>query len=57
MQNLTIIECENEVLRAQYKALKSGAKDLIETIERYMRQDCLRSELYSKKENLKSLLK
>ena len=37
-------------------AIKKATWDLIDAVERYVRQDCLRSELLSRKDNLKKLL-
>lgn len=56
MRNLTIIEAENEVLRAKYKELKKAAGDLVSKVDAYARQECLRSDLLSSKERLKALL-
>lgn len=36
--------------------LLKAASDLVDAVERYMRQECLRSELMMKKEKLKALL-
>ena len=36
--------------------VRAAAYDLVDAVERYMRQECLRSELMMKKETLKSLL-
>ena len=33
-----------------------AALDLVDAVERYVRQDCLRSDLIAKKNNLKKLL-
>lgn len=57
MTNLSVIECENEVLRAKYAVLKGAAQALVNTVEAYMKQACLRSDLYNVKENLKELLR
>ena len=53
MKNLTVIEAENEVLRAKYKELKQAAGDLVTKVELYVRQECLRSDLLNSKEHLK----
>ncbi len=37
-------------------ALKSAAQDLVDAVEKYTRQECLRSELINKKNKLKELL-
>lgn len=36
--------------------LLKAASDLVDAVERYMRQECLRSELAMKKEKLKALI-
>ena len=51
------LDCENEVLRSRQKKIKAGAQALIDAVERYVRQECLRSELLIKKEELKRLIK
>ena len=56
MTNLTVIEAENEVLRAKYKELKQAAAKLTEKVDAYVRQDCLRSDLLITNVKLKSLL-
>ena len=37
--------------------IKEAALNLVDAVERYMRQECLRSELAMKKDKLKELLK
>lgn len=37
--------------------IRATAFDLVDAVERYMRQECLRSELAMKKDKLKELLK
>ena len=37
-------------------AFFDAASDLVDAVERYMRQECLRSELMLKKDKLKALL-
>lgn len=37
--------------------IKEAALNLVDAVERYMRQECLRSELANAKDNLKKLLK
>lgn len=49
----TIIVPEGVDVAELYKA----ASDLVDAVERYMRQECLRSELAMKKDKLKELLK
>ena len=44
-------------LEARIRELKVAARDLCVAVERYTRQEILRSELMTKKDNLKSLLK
>lgn len=38
-------------------SLKSAAQSLVDAVEKYTRQECLRSELMIKKDKLKELLK
>lgn len=57
MTNLSVIELENESLRARLRDIKSAASALVGTVERYVRQECLRTELLNAKENLKNILK
>lgn len=49
----TVIVPEGIDVAELYKA----ASNLVDAVERYMRQECLRSELMMKKETLKKLLK
>lgn len=51
------IETENDVLRNRLKDIKAASKDLVDAVEKYLRQGCLRSELIIKKDNLKNILK
>ncbi len=39
-----------------FDGIKLAASDLVDAVERYMRQECLRSELAMKKDKLKALL-
>lgn len=39
-----------------FDGIKLAASDLVDAVERYMRQECLRSELAMKKETLKKLI-
>lgn len=39
-----------------FDGIKLAASDLVDAVERYMRQECLRSELAMKKEKLKALI-
>ncbi len=57
MNNLTVIECENEVLRAKLAGIRDSVSILIDAVERYLKQDCLRSELFQAKEDVKALIK
>lgn len=50
-------DVENDVLRYQLKTLRAAARELVGAIEKYVRQEELRSALLIKKDNLKSLLK
>ena len=45
MNNLTVVECENEVLKDRLQKLKEQTLQLCETVDRYVRQEALRSEL------------
>lgn len=56
-RNLSTVEIDNEALRSRYAAIKKAASDLVNTVELYMKQQCLRSELFNTKETLKKLLK
>lgn len=51
------VDTENGVLRNRLKEIKAASKDLVEAVEKYLRQGCLRSELIIKKDNLKKALK
>ena len=50
------VDTENEVPQGVPQDLRSGASDLVRTVERYLRQECLRSELCTVKDRLKKLL-
>ena len=56
MTNGRYIDIENEVLRTRLADCKAGAQALVDAVERYLRQECLRSELANAKDNLKKLL-
>ena len=56
-RNFSTVEIENEVLRSRYTAIKKAASDLVNVVELYMKQQCLRSQLFNTKETLKKLLK
>lgn len=45
-----------EGLRIKYNPILLAASDLVDAVERYMRQECLRSELMMKKDTLKKLI-
>ena len=53
----SMIELENSVLRERYAALLKASKKMIATIDRYVEQGCLRSELLNTKNELQSLTK
>lgn len=46
-----------DTLEARIRALNAAARDLCAAVERYARQEILRSELMIKKDKLKDLLK
>lgn len=54
-------EFEKKVWKAHEKAVLepflAATQDLVDAVERYTRQECLRSELMIKKDNLKELIK
>ena len=56
-RNFSTVEIENEVLRSRYTAIKKAASDLVNVVELYMKQQCLRSQLFNTKETIKKLLK
>lgn len=56
-RNLSTVEIEDEVLRSRYAAIKKAASDLVDVVELYMKQQCLRSQLFNTKETLKKSLK
>ena len=45
MTNGRYIDIENECLRARIAELKAAALAMADTVDRYVRQECLRSEL------------
>ena len=55
--NPRLVDLENDCLRSRLANVKAGAQALVDAVERYARQECLRSELMATKETLKSLLK
>ena len=52
-----ILEAENEVLRSRLDSVKAGAQDLVDAVKRYLRQECLRSELCNTLSTLEKKLK
>lgn len=46
-----------EILEGRIRDLNEAGKALVDAIERYARQDCLRSELLNKTAEFKKLLK
>jgi len=50
------VDAENDVLRSQLRTLRAAARDLVSSVEGYVRQSELRSILLIKKDNLKKLL-
>ena len=57
MTNGSIVDLENQVLRNWLAEIKTASRDLCVAVERYARQEILRSELMNRKDHLKSLLK
>lgn len=57
MTNGSIVDLENQVLRNRLAEIKTASRDLCVAVERYARQEILRSELMNRKDHLKSLLK
>lgn len=53
--NPSMIELENSVLRERYAALLKASKKMVAAVDRYTRQECLRSELLNTKNELQSL--
>ena len=52
-----ILEAENEVLCSRLDSVKAGAQDLVDAVKRYLRQECLRSELCNTLNTLETKLK
>lgn len=46
-----------DVLEGRIRELNAAARALVDAVERYVRQECLRSELINTKERLKAMLK
>ena len=44
-------------LEERIRELNAAAMALVDAVERYARQECLRAELMARKDNLKDLLK
>lgn len=55
MTNGRYIDIENEVLRARLAELKAAALAMADTVDRYVRQECLRSELLSTNARLRDI--
>lgn len=53
--NPSMIELENSVLRERYAALLKASKKMVAAVDRYTRQECLRSELLNTQNELKQL--
>lgn len=51
------VDTENAVLRNRLKDVKGATASLCSAVERYLRQECLRSELCTTLANAKRLLK
>lgn len=52
-----ILEVFIESLEGRIRELSAAAQSLVDAVERYARQECLRSELLNTKERLKAMLK
>ena len=50
-------DIENEVLRNRLVECKAGAEALVDAVKRYLRQECLRSELVNTLNDLENRLK
>ena len=55
--NLSVIECENEVLRSEYLKIRKAAKALVKAVDDYTTKAGPRPILITANENLKALLK
>ena len=53
--NPSMIKLENSVLRERYAARLKASKKMVAAVDRYTRQEYLRSELLNTKNELKSL--
>jgi ribosome biogenesis GTPase A len=51
------IETENDVLRSQLRDLRAAATTMVESVEKYVRQEESRTILLNKKDALKKLLR
>ena len=51
------IETENDVLRSQLRDLRAAASTMVESVEKYVRQEESRTILLNKKDALKKLLR
>ena len=54
---MSIKEAYIEVLEARVREQKEATATLIDAVERYVRQECLRSELLNIKNEVKRILK
>ena len=54
---MSIKEAYIEVLEARVRELNKSAASLVDAVERYVRQECLRSELLNIKNEVKAKLK
>ena len=50
------IQEQREVLLDRVQDITEAALVLVDSVEKYVRQECLRSELLARKDNLKKLL-
>lgn len=55
--NPRLVDLENEVLRTRLADCKAGAQALADAVKRYLRQECLRSELVKTLADLEKKLK
>ena len=55
MTNGRYIDIENERLRARLAELKAAALAMADTVDRYVRQECLRSELLNTNARLRDI--
>lgn len=55
MTNGRYIDIENETLRARLAELKAAALAMADAVDRYVRQECLRSELLHTNDRLREI--